>query len=620
VGKRYNKKYHGNKKQSREVTPSEWEQLVADPVLRDAYTQLVREVHLSQFAAESHSRESGLPLTDTLDLRNAGRVLDQYPQLVRYLDFLRDREAQRQEALVRPDIALSNPTGSYRSDASNALGGWAGSGTFDKNNPIGVKNAKQLREWAESNEWVAAAENMLAEKVARADIAVLPIDERKKYDRRALKDTQLILDQPNELRDTWPMLVGMFVRDLLTLGMGVFTKSMTVGPPRRPTAIYCEDAANIKIYPAWSGDPKEPRYLYQEGVSLSSVSRKVPLLNDEAIVVPYNPASYRFGMGPVQILANTIMADLKATELAKRMADAKPPPTAIQLEGYSADQIKKLRSDYENEVAGRREILFFGGNGPMHVSSLIYSMRDQQFMEWQVYLARKICAVFQISPQDIGLTLDINRATAETQQDISEGKGLLPLLLLIEEYLNREFLADFAPPLPHGRNHLHALNLRVVFPEISEAARQLHAEKAVGMASKSLAGLPSATLNQMLLMYGQEPVSGGNTFYIKTPTGAAPWLSYDEKISGDALPFGTQDPAGGPSDEDAGVNADDSADDDMGDNSSSDASSGSSGGNSDSGDTDTEGSQKSVVARYTRRIDTRSPGKHWSPAAMIVER
>jgi len=66
-----------------------------------------------------------------------------------------------------------------------------------------------------------------------------------------------------------------------------------------------------------------------------------------------------------------------------------------------------------------------------------------QFMQWQGYLVRKIAAVFGCAAQDLGITSDQNRATAEVQQEISEDRGLRPLMLLVEEYMNREIVGSF---------------------------------------------------------------------------------------------------------------------------------------------------------------------------------
>jgi hypothetical protein len=603
-----------------------WQTLYDDAALRTGWLELTRALALAQRAADERALSTKTPALP--DLTYASRLLHQYPQLAHYLQDIASREELRQAALRSPDVTLASPTGGSRGGNQGTLSGWAGTET-DKNNPVGVNNARRLRDWSEGDVWVNSALNFLSRKVARADLAVLPADERKPYNKAVLKQVQALLDQPNEVRDTWPMLIGEFVRDLLTLGQGCLTKSMTL-KGRVPQAIYCEDAANIKIYPAWSGDPAEPRYLYQEP-GYSGLGKKVPLRNDEAIVAFNDPTSYRFGLGPVQVLADTIVSDLKATERAMRMVDDKPPPNIVNLPGASTQQIRQLQSIYESEIAGRRELMFLGGPQAAQVLPVIYSMSDQLFMSYQEYMVHKITSCFGLTLADLSFVGDVNRATAQTQQEISNDKGYIPLLLLIEVYLNLELLSDFAPRKygPAWRQGIDSLNLRIVFPEVSEVARRMHFERDMAIAKDGLAGLPAATLNQMLLMRGEEPVPGGNTYYVPSKNGPIPWLSYDGDYGAYAPPVGTQDASGGiDADSDEGISSDDASDDDMGKSDDGAATSaaqadatgsatgGGEAGSSPSGEAGAESTAKALLKRsYTRSAyDLRRPGVAWSPA------
>lgn len=609
-------------KKRRKANQSDWQQLKETPALRSAYVQFATAVQQAQDLAQIRAPHAGLPAAQIIDLRDAGRILDTHPQLVTYLESIRERQLAERSARDLPMDMLTraSPTGSTAH--IEPIGGW-GTGYNDRNQAQGVSNVRMLRDWSENSEWVNAAINYYCERVARADIAVIPYDETGSYNRAVEKSVQLLLDQPNEFGDTWPSLIKMGLKDYFALGRFIWSKGMNA--KRQPMSLYAEDAATIKVYANWDANPDTPRYLYDpDGTGRT----KIPLRNDEIIYIPDGISTYRLSFSRVQALRNTIISDLKATESAARLVDMKPPPHVIQIPGATPAQIKTLRATYEAEIMGRREVLWLGGEGTAQVKPMVFSLKDNQWMEWLEYLARKICAIFQISPQDIGLTYDINKATAGSQQDISENKGLIPLLLLIEEYMNRHVLADFAPRLPGGRTNIDALNLRIVFPEISEAARQMHAEKSVDMATKSLAGLPSMTINQCLAIRGELPVPHGNTFYVNTSNGPIPWLSYDEKI--DYTPSlsggqqGSQDPESGP-------NANEEADGDIGTNDSGDneesSPSDASNSGSDSagspdlsqgnGNGDASSTEKRFSEGWYRAKDYRRPGTRWSPAATL---
>jgi hypothetical protein len=423
----------------------------------------------------------------------------------------------------------------------------------------------------------------------------------------------------------------MVIRDKMTLGRGYWSKNMNT--KRQPASLYAEDSAYIKIYPDWDGNENSPRYLYDQGYNV-----KIPLRNDEIVCFLYGKSTYRYSLSPVQILRNTILSDIEATESASRIVRMKPPPHLVQIPGASEQQIQTLRALYDSTLAGRNEIFFMGGNGQASVHPLVYSLKDQQWMEWLEYLARKIAVIFGLSLQMFSFVGDVNRATASVQQELQDNKGLIPQMLSIEETLNRSLLADFAPKLPNGRANIDALNLRIVFPEISEAARQMHAQQAVDMATKSLAGLPSQTINQVLLSMGAEPLPhGGNTLYLASMNGAIPWLSYDgdfpdwtPSLGGGEL--GAQDASGGPQDNED-VTEDPGNTNDTTDNSSSTTGqSTDNGGGSptatptetptsspaDAGNAGATGAESATKGFEYK--DYRRPGSLWTPGTTLIRR
>jgi len=592
--------------------PSNWEQLSANPVLSSAFQELSVSLQRSQALAEQRAVRSstGAPASEFLDFSHALAVIDQHPELVPYIRELQagDRRELLRQSTMTPEFQRQSPTASYP-QAQGTMGGWS---YTNKNQAQGVPNVPLLRYYADNNVWTRAAINERRTQIGSAEIAVMPGDPRRRYDKKIKANLELMLDQPNERRQNWPELISSVLEDVLVIGRGAISKNMTVD--RKPVGIYAEDGSTVKIFPDWDGDPDMPRYVYEEPGS----SRKVPLRNDEVIMPFYNPATYRFSLSPVQVLMDVIKADIEASRQALRTMQQKPPPHAFQIPNASATQLEALRNAYDTNIGGQQELFWFGGPNPASHFPLIFSARDNQFLEYQVYMVRKICAAFQISAQQLQMTFDINRATAETQAAHSEDAGLIPLLLLMEGYLNRELVADYAPPLPYGRYDLYAVNLRIMFPMVSEQARQLHAKEALEMASQGLAGLPALTLNQVLTARGELNVPGGNTFYVMTTNGPVPWLSYDGE-TGDYAPIstggtlGSQDAAGGPSEDsdDPGIP------DDSGSNEESNENAPESGGDtSASGDSAPASGDMGGGAEKSLWYDARPPGMPWKPKHM----
>ena len=133
-----------------------------------------------------------------------------------------------------------------------------------------------------------------------------------------------------------------------------------------------------------------------------------------------------------------------------------------------------------------------------------------QFLEWQIYLVRKIAAVFGLTPQDLGVTFDVNRSTSEIQQENTEDRGLRPLLALVQEYLTREIVWD--PAFGGIDNNLAFRFTRLNIKETTSKAQ---------INKLALAGVPWKSVNEARVEEGREP--WGPEFdepMMVTPTGA----------------------------------------------------------------------------------------------------
>jgi hypothetical protein len=215
---------------------------------------------------------------------------------------------------------------------------------------------------------------------------------------------------------------------------------------------------------------------------------------------------------------------------------------------------------WDAEVAGRKQMGIIGGVKNPQFINMGQSARDMQYMQWQVYLLRKIAAVFGIAPQDLGITFDVNRANATTQQELSEDRGLKPLLRLIEEEINAKVIADFARTKAKRMYHAGEIDtptmrLAIALTHISprdhvDVFRKLHGANILNLAFRyrlrsakstrdqadynrwALGGFPWDTIDEVRAADGKGPVPGGDRILVMTPIGAMPL----EMIGGQMVP------------------------------------------------------------------------------------
>jgi hypothetical protein len=151
-------------------------------------------------------------------------------------------------------------------------------------------------------------------------------------------------------------------------------------------------------------------------------------------------------------------------------------------------------SYWSSEIEGKGVMAILGGTKGAKFHQFRGSNRDMQFMEWQIYLIGKICAVFQISRQDLGFTMDINRANGEVVQENTEDRGIRSLLGLTQDYITREIVQDdrFGGPDNNLQFAYTSLNLK---ESLSKA--QIN--------TKALAGLPWKSVNDARRDDGRPP-------------------------------------------------------------------------------------------------------------------
>ena len=421
--------------------------------------------------------------------------------------------------------------------------------------PVVRMQASQLRRWADTSEWCRAAINHRRVQVSGAEWGIVPIDDDAPFDTTLQATIELMLLHPNQRQKSFRELVEPMIEDILVLDRGVWEKEITVAG--LPSALHLVDGASIRTRPNWSGEPNDPRYeWWPNNLFVSN------LLDSQIVLMMANPTSHRLdGISPLEMLKATIDADLEARDFNKRAVQQTSPNGVLNLgENVGANVVDSFRMYWDAEVAGKKQMGIIGGVKNPQFINMGQSARDMQYMQWQVYLLRKIAAVFGISPQDLGITFDVNRANATAQQELSEDRGLRPLMRLVEEQLNSKVIADFARAKAKQRFHagdidMVTLRMAIALTHVNprdhtDIFRKLHKSNILNLAFRyrmksarsardqadfnrlALSGFPWLTINETRKEDGRDPVEGGDRIMVMTPLGALPL----EMISGQIAP------------------------------------------------------------------------------------
>jgi phage portal protein BeeE len=381
----------------------------------------------------------------------------------------------------------------------------AGGTIFVNNGKVPVANARMLRHWAKHSEWIRGAINIRKSQVSSAEWDIVPFDQTKRVLARQQTAVKQLLQTPNPANDSFRTFIEPIVEDLITLDAGCIEKvrNLTDGL----VELWPVDGATVKVNALWDGDPEENRYFWWPDHKERARWKN----NDFIYMMANRRTDSPVGLPPIETLRLTIEAELNAHEYNRRQVENAAPDGIINLgEGFNEQKTIAFRNFFESEVAGRGALGFIGGSKDPGFIKFRDNNRDMQFLEWQVYLVRKIAVVMGLTPQDLGVTFDINRSTAETQIQISEDRGLRPLMSMIQEYITEEIVWDkaFGGPNNNLAFRFTALNLK-------ESTAQAQVNKL------ALGGVPWKYINEARIGEGREPIPAlEGKLIMATPQGA----------------------------------------------------------------------------------------------------
>jgi hypothetical protein len=363
---------------------------------------------------------------------------------------------------------------------------------------VAKANVALFRHWSEHSEWIRAAINIRKAQVSAAEWDIMPFDPEQKYSEELKDKIKQVFDRPNPAADSFRSFVEPVVEDILVLDAGVIEKVRTLRT--QVAQLWPVDGGKMRVSSLWDGATDEPRYYwYPDGVLRAAFK------NEDIVYIMANPATYRpVGLAALETLKLTIDAELSGHTYNHRQVTQAAPDGLLDLgEGARPEHVEQFKSYWASEIAGRGAMAFIGGSKNPKFIPFRATNRDMQFLEWQIYLVRKIAAVFGLSPQDLGMTFDVNRSSGEVQQENTEDRGIRPFLSLIQDYFTREIVWDegFGGP---------ANNL--AFRETLNQATVMKTQ---------LAGLPWRSVNETRKEQGLEP--WGPEFdspMVVTPTGA----------------------------------------------------------------------------------------------------
>lgn len=336
--------------------------------------------------------------------------------------------------------------------------------------------------------------NAIKNPIAMLEYEIAPIRgvEMNPELQRQIDVVSRCIERPNN-DDSFRSLLEQVVEDILC-GAGAIEQQLS-GDALRPLWLYPTDGLSIQVYPAWSGDPAEPRYAQGLGYGgWMSNGNLINLRNDELIYLKPNPSTATpFGLGALEVAFMSISRLLGVGEFAGNLTSNARPSVMLDLgEGADSTVLAAFRNYWTNDIEGQGKTPIMASKGG-DVHRLYPEGDTGLFLAYQEFLKTEIAVAFDLSPMNLGVERDVNRNTAEVMASRDMEHAIKPMADLVAAAITREAI--------QGRLGYSQLQLR--FP-----ALQAEDEGALAETYTKDYGANAATPNEYRKRKGLPPLQG----------------------------------------------------------------------------------------------------------------
>ncbi|MEK5415167.1 phage portal protein [Paenibacillus sp. FSL L8-0708] len=292
--------------------------------------------------------------------------------------------------------------------------GWGWWGRRSTNQPVQKRTPTNLRTLSESP-IPRRAINVVKDGITKLNWSVAAIDENNTEKYAGLcKIIENTLLKPNP-GDTFRSWLEQMVEDMLVCSAGS-SEILRAGDKDRPFRMYPVDSFSVDLFPNWDGKPDSYRYAQRNNGKI------VPLTASEMMYVRMNPrSSTPFGLSPLETVwesANNFIDTHRASGKQTKNTFLRK---LLNL-GKSAEKnaVKAFQDYWKNEVVGQGVQPSIGGFEGTSVIDLGATDDKALYIEWQRFLIEIIAISFGVSPKKLGQTKDVNRTTAESEDEDTE--------------------------------------------------------------------------------------------------------------------------------------------------------------------------------------------------------
>ncbi len=259
-------------------------------------------------------------------------------------------------------------------------------------------------------------------------------------------EAQALLEHPNNDSElSWRALLTRVVDDILVYDAGVIIKNRS-RDGNKIAELYDLPGQEIRRWIHPNRSTPQPPYAAYEWWHDGRAVPDARWTNDELVYIMANPQHDGYGFSPIEAAQYIIASSLDTDKFnIDYIREYNVPPTVFTLR--NADPASRAaferKLDEKTAGAGKFKTLVAGGINPedFSVTQLKSIVPAQmQLDKWTNYCIAVKAMCYGMSPQDIGMIIDVRKTTQEKQAELSQVRGIRFILHLVAVYVNAEII------------------------------------------------------------------------------------------------------------------------------------------------------------------------------------
>lgn len=343
-----------------------------------------------------------------------------------------DRFVNLKERMSGKAISLFG-TSDTSSDKIGVLTEWFWAAPFGVPRSLDVT---EVRSFCQSN-YVRSYVDTIIKEVDQTEWRIVPKDSEDKIDYSSqVQFVTDFLNNPNRNKDTFSDLVKPMLRDVLEVDSGVWVK---VFAGNELVEIFCRDGASFLKNLTYQGVEQG----YFQYSWKNPLTKPIPFDTREVVYFMNNPSSYHiYGFSPAQSVLQAVEVLIQSTRFNKDFFKNNAVPSVlISLLNANNDTMKRFETKWNSDLKGKSNKIAFT-NAELTIQKLINSNREMEWLEGQKWYMSLVGAAFGVSPEELGFTEDVNRASQAGQERVTVKNAIKPYFSLIERHINLEVIPD----------------------------------------------------------------------------------------------------------------------------------------------------------------------------------